>query len=46
MPSNIFINYRKEDSRWNTQALYNELLKYFPKESIFKDFNTIGLGED
>lgn len=46
MPANIFINYRKDDSRWNTQALYNELLKYFPKDSIFKDFNTIGLGDD
>jgi hypothetical protein len=46
MPTNIFINYRKDDSRWHTQALYHELLKYFPKESIFKDFNTIGLGDD
>jgi TIR domain len=46
MPSNIFINYRKDDSRWNTQALYNGLLKYFPKEAIFKDFNTIQPGED
>jgi TIR domain len=46
MPANIFINYRKEDSRWNTEALYNELLKYFARESLFKDFNTIELGED
>lgn len=42
----IFINYRKDDSRWNTQALYNGLLNYFPKETIFKDFNNIQPGED
>lgn len=46
MPANIFLNYRKDDSRWNTQALYKELLKYFSKGSIFKDFNAIGLGDN
>ena len=46
MPNNIFISYRKEDSRWNTQSLYNELLKYFPKGSLFKDVNTIDPGSN
>ncbi len=46
MPTNIFINYRKDDSKWPTQALYNELLKYFSKELIFKDSITIEPGED
>lgn len=46
MASNIFINYRKDDARWNALSLYTELLKYFPKESIFKDFNNIEPGED
>lgn len=46
MRGTIFINYRKDDSSWNALALYNELLKYFPKESIFKDFNTIRPGDD
>ena len=42
----IFINYRKDDSRWNSLALYNELQKYFDKEQLFKDFNTILPGSD
>jgi Interferon-induced transmembrane protein/TIR domain len=46
MSGTIFINYRKDDSSWNALALYNELQKYFPKESIFKDFNTIRPGDD
>lgn len=46
MQGTIFINYRKDDSSWNALALYNELLKYFPKEKIFKDFNTIRPGDD
>jgi Interferon-induced transmembrane protein/TIR domain len=46
LPGTIFINYRKDDSRWNALALYNELQKYFDKEQIFKDFNTILPGDD
>jgi hypothetical protein len=46
MSGTIFINYRKDDSSWNALALYNELQKYFPKERIFKDFNTIRPGDD
>jgi len=42
----IFINYRKDDSSWNALALYNELLKYFAREQLFKDFNTILPGDD
>lgn len=42
----IFINYRKDDSSWNALALYNELLKYFSREQLFKDFNTILPGDD
>ncbi len=45
MKSKIFINYRREDSRWNSVALYQELIKYFPKENIFKDFNAIEPGK-
>ncbi len=46
MATNIFISYRKEDSKWNTQLLYDRLSKYFSPKSIFKDFNTIKAGED
>ena len=42
----IFINYRKDDSSWNALALYNELQKYFSRDQIFKDFNTILPGDD
>ncbi len=46
LPGTIFINYRKDDTRWNALALYNELQKYFEKDQIFKDFNTILPGDD
>jgi len=46
MKSKIFINYRKDDSPWNSLALYQELIKHFGKENIFKDFNTILPGTD
>jgi hypothetical protein len=42
----IFINYRKDDSNWNALALYQELLKYFSRDQIFKDFNAISPGDD
>ncbi|MEO6723014.1 MAG: toll/interleukin-1 receptor domain-containing protein [Ferruginibacter sp.] len=43
---NIFINYRKEDSSGYSLALYHELIKWYHKDTIFKDFNTIEPGED
>lgn len=42
----IFINYRKQDSSGYSLALYNELIKWYDKKSIFKDFNNIEPGED
>lgn len=46
MNAKIFMNYRKDDSPWNSLALYQELIKHFPKSNIFKDFNTISPGVD
>jgi len=46
MPSNIFINYRREDSSGYSLAIYNELIKWYDRDMIFKDFNTIEPGED
>lgn len=46
MATNIFISYRKDDSRWNTQLLYDRLSHYFSPRVLFKDFNTIKAGED
>jgi hypothetical protein len=45
MAGTIFINYRKDDSNWNAVALFNELQKYFPRESIFKDSINIDFGK-
>ncbi len=42
----IFINYRKEDSSGYSLALYHELIKWYDKKIIFKDFNNIDPGED
>ncbi len=42
----IFINYRKEDSSGYSLALYNELSKWYDKNTIFKDFHNIEPGED
>ena len=46
MATNIFISYRKDDSKWNTQLLYDRLSHYFSPRVLFKDFNTIKPGED
>ncbi len=46
MATNIFISYRKDDSKWNTQILYDRLTQFFPAKSLFKDFNTIKAGEN
>src|SRR5687768_2533393 len=46
MATNIFISYRKDDSKWNTQFLYDRLSHYFSSRAIFKDFNTIKPGDD
>ncbi len=46
MTNNIFINYRREDSSGYSLAIYNELVKWYDREMIFKDFNTIEPGED
>ncbi|MEO8416977.1 MAG: toll/interleukin-1 receptor domain-containing protein [Ginsengibacter sp.] len=46
MSTNIFISYRKDDSKWNTQLLYERLSQYFSQRVIFKDYNTIKPGED
>ncbi|MEO6220193.1 MAG: toll/interleukin-1 receptor domain-containing protein, partial [Ginsengibacter sp.] len=46
MATNIFISYRKDDSKWNTQLLYDRLSHYFSPRLLFKDFNTIKAGDD
>ena len=35
MSGNIFLNYRRDDSRWPTLSLYNLLAQVFPREQLF-----------
>ena len=42
----IFISYRRDDSRHITARIYDELCRAFGDESVFKDVDSIGLGED
>jgi formylglycine-generating enzyme required for sulfatase activity len=42
----IFICYRREDSQWPAQLIYNNLVDHFGPESIVFDIDTIPLGVD
>ncbi len=37
MSGKIFLNYRRDDSRWPTLSLYNLLAQSFPREQLFMD---------
>jgi formylglycine-generating enzyme required for sulfatase activity len=37
MSGKIFLNYRRDDSRWPTLSLYNLLAQGFPREQLFMD---------
>jgi formylglycine-generating enzyme required for sulfatase activity len=37
MSGKIFLNYRRDDSRWPTLSLYNLLAQVFPREQLFMD---------
>ncbi len=42
----IFICYRREDSKWPAQWIYNDLTNHFGAESVVFDVDTIPLGTD
>ncbi|MEM6542405.1 MAG: toll/interleukin-1 receptor domain-containing protein, partial [Bacteroidota bacterium] len=46
MKGQIFISYRREDSRGSTGRIYDRLLQKFSPEQIFMDVDTIEPGED
>lgn len=46
MPNKIFINYRREDTRWTATSLYTQLLTQFTRERLFMDVSAIPLGVD
>jgi len=37
MSGKIFLNYRRDDSRWPAISLYNLLAQVFPREQLFMD---------
>ena len=46
MSGQIFISYRRQESRWSARSLHDRLCRDFDPEQIFMDIDTIGLGED
>ena len=44
----IFISYRREDSQWQTKAIYSKLAEIVPnpRENIFYDLDSMTLGRD
>jgi hypothetical protein len=46
MRGQIFISYRREDSRWSARSLHDRLTQRFDRNQIFMDVDSVGLGED
>jgi hypothetical protein len=46
MSGQIFISYRREESRWSARSLHDRLCRDFDPNQIFIDIDAIGLGED
>ena len=46
MSGQIFISYRREDSRWLAGRLFDRLAARFDRKQIFMDIDTVALGED
>jgi hypothetical protein len=46
MSGQIFISYRREESRWSARSLHDRLCRNFDPEQIFMDIDAIALGED
>ena len=46
MTQNIFLSYRRDDSRGYTNAIYTLLELHFPSDSIFMDVDTLVPGSD
>lgn len=42
----IFINYRRDDTRWHASRLAECLRRYFPRQQVFLDRPSIRPGED
>jgi tetratricopeptide (TPR) repeat protein len=46
MSGQIFISYRREESRWSARSLHDRLSAHFDRKQIFMDIDAIALGED
>jgi hypothetical protein len=46
MNGQIFISYRREESRWSARSLYDRLCAHFDRKQIFMDIDAIALGDD
>jgi hypothetical protein len=46
MNGQIFISYRREESRWSARSLYNRLIRHFDRKQIFMDLDTVAPGDD
>ena len=46
MSEQIFISYRREESRWSARSLHDRLAASFDPKQIFMDVDAIPLGED
>jgi tetratricopeptide (TPR) repeat protein len=46
MNGKIFINYRREESRWSARILYDRLSARFDRKQIFMDIDGIAPGDD
>jgi hypothetical protein len=46
MSGQIFISYRREESRWSARSLRDRLCRDFDPTQIFMDIDAIALGED
>ena len=46
MTGQIFISYRREESRWSARSLYDRLCAHFDRKQIFMDIDAIAPGDD
>jgi TIR domain len=46
MSGQIFISYRREESRWSVRSMYDRLATHFDRKQIFMDVDTLKPGVD
>jgi formylglycine-generating enzyme required for sulfatase activity len=44
--SKVFISYRRDDSKYQAQRIYDALIKVLPRDDVFMDIGTIAPGAD